>query len=99
MQINNSAIISRRIEYGVSRKSLALKTGVPSSTISRLEKGENVGFIYVVKIMTALDLTIEDITIKLTPAVDMKIVKELDRIRDQSALHLIEGVLNKLTVQ
>ena len=99
MQINNAAIISRRIEYGMSQKSLALKTRVPSSTISRLEKGENVGFIYVVKIMTALDLTIEDIIIKLTPAVDMKIVEELDRIRDQSALHLIEGVLNKLTVQ
>jgi len=38
MQINNSAIISRRIEYGMSQKSLALKTRVPSSTISRLEK-------------------------------------------------------------
>lgn len=98
MQINNSAIKSRRLEYDLSQKSLSLKTGVPVSTISRLEKGKNVGFIYVVKVMTVLDLTLEDVIIKVTPAVDMKIVEELDRIRDQSELHLIEGVLKKLTV-
>lgn len=98
MQINNSAIKSRRLEYDLSQKSLSLKTGVPVSTISRLEKGENVGFIYVVKVMTVLDLTLEDVIIKVTPAVDMKIVEELDRIRDQSDLHLIGDVLKKLTV-
>lgn len=98
MKINNSAIISRRKEYGVSQTSLSLKTGVSVSTISRLEKGENVGFIYVVKIMTALDLSLEDVIIRLTPAVDMKITEELDLIREHSKLDLIESVLNKLTV-
>ena len=99
MKINNSVIISRRKEYSVSQASLSLKTGVSVSTISRLEKGENVGFISVVKIMTALDLTIEDVIIRLTPAVDMKIIEELDLIREHSKLELIEGVLNKLTVR
>ena len=98
MQINNSAIISRRKEYGVSQTSLSLKTGVSVSTISRLENGENVGFIYVVKVMTALDLTLEDVIVRLTPAVDMKITEELDLIREHSRLELIESVLNKLTV-
>lgn len=98
MQINNAAIISRRKEYGVSQTSLSQKTGVSVSTISRLEKGENVRFIYVVKVMTVLDLTLEDVIIRLTPAVDTKIIEELDRIRDQSELHLIEDVLKKLTV-
>lgn len=98
MQINNSAITSRRLEYGLSQKSLSLKTGASVSTISRLENGENVGFIYVVKIMAILDLTLEDVIIKVTPAVDMKVIEELDRIRDQSNLYLIEGVLKKMTV-
>lgn len=98
MQINNSAIISRRKEYGMSQASLSLKTGVSVSTISRLEKGENVRFIYVVKVMTVLDLTLEDAVIRVTPAVDMKITEELDLIREHSKLELIEGVLNKLTV-
>ncbi|CEA02351.1 Helix-turn-helix [Jeotgalicoccus saudimassiliensis] len=98
MKINNSAIISRRKEYGVSQSSLSLKTGVSVSTISRLEKGENVGFVYVVKIMTALDLTLEDVIIRLTPAVDMKITEELDLIREQSRLDLLEKTLNKITL-
>ena len=72
MQLNHLEIMSRRQEYSVSQKTLAQKIGVSVSTVSRLERGENVTFLSVVKIMEALDLTLEDIIIRVSPAADLE---------------------------
>ena len=98
MQVNYSAITSRRKEYSVSQSTLAKKAGVSPATISRIENGDNVGFLAVVKVMTELDLRLEDVIIKVTPAASLKILDDLDRIREKSAMYLIDDTLNKLSV-
>ena len=98
MQLNHLEIMSRRQEYSVSQKTLAQKIGVSVSTVSRLERGENVTFLSVVKIMEALDLTLEDIIIRVSPAADLDILDELDRIREQRLLYSLETTLKKLTL-
>lgn len=98
MHINGSVITTRRSEYNVSQEVLHRKTGVSVSTLSRLEKGKNVGFISVLKVLKALDLSIEDVVVINTPSVDAEIMSELDKVRNQGSYYLIEKILNKLSV-
>lgn len=98
MHIDGSIIMSRRSEYNMSQEGLYRKTGVSVPTLWRLEKGENVGFINVMKVLKVLDLTADDIIVINTPSVDSKIMSELDQIRSEGAYHLIAATLKQITI-
>lgn len=98
MHVDGSVIMSRRFEYNMSQEILYRKTGVSVSTLCRLEKGRNVGFINVMKVLRALDLTADEVIVINTPSVDAEIMSELDQIRNEGSYHLIEETLKKLTL-
>lgn len=98
MHLDGSIIMSRRSEYNMSQQMLYRKTGVSVSTICRLENSENVGFINVMKVLRALNLTADEVIVINTPSVDGGIMSELDQIRNEGAYHLIEYTLKKLTI-
>ena len=61
MYYNLSEIRSRfkqyRINYPMTQKDLALKSGVSQRSISRFENGEDIGFENFVKLLNALELS------------------------------------------
>jgi DNA-binding XRE family transcriptional regulator len=57
-------IKSSRCKHKMSQSDLALKSGVPQTTISDIEHGANPTWSTVSKLSTALNLKIEDLLVK-----------------------------------
>lgn len=102
MQINWSIVSERRQEYNFSQEVLARKAGVSKSFISRLENDrdnkQKFNFLSTLKVMNVLDLQLEDLVTYVSMRSNMSILDNLDKIREQGNLNLIDKTLNELSI-
>src|SRR5699024_11516323 len=102
MQINWSIVSERRQEYNFSQEVLARKAGVSKSFISRLENDrdnkQKFNFLSTLKVMNVLDLQLEDLVTYVSMRSNMSILDNLDKIREQGNLKLIDKTIYELSI-